>query len=300
MIENRGLWKVFITNVSVSTWYSLCYLALTCTPSLFNFSLPFCYLLVFLPSKFPSAPHTVQTYVNTLTHAVSLSVQWLMSVPYQTIEKEGAGQRDRDPYCVESHINMATQWMSGLPPHGAIPPNDELSPPWAHSTVKHKQTSFISNVYRTMKSKCLFSHFVLLKKDCINILKTSPSEWCGIPGMFSDMLHRTTKILTTIKFGLIHFYEARVCVLNFVATGPFLIPFAQNVVHMKKKFTYWTPLELIFYHWLQAKPHHSTTVTDLSDALLSEWEQVSTAPMFQHLAENLPRGIEAVIAKGTD
>lgn len=235
MIENRGLWKVFITNVSVSTWYSLCYLALTCTPSLFNFSLPFCYLLVFLPSKFPSAPHTVQTYVNTLTHAVSLSVQWLMSVPYQTIEKEGAGQRDRDPYCVESHINMATQWMSGLPPHGAIPPNDELSPPWAHSTVKHKQTSFISNVYRTMKSKCLFSHFVLLKKDCINILKTSPSEWCGIQGMFSDMLHRTTKILTTIKFGLIHFYEARVCVLNFVATGPFLIPFAQNVVHMKKK-----------------------------------------------------------------
>ncbi len=52
---------------------------------------------------------------------------------------------------------------------------------------------------------------------------------------------------------------------------------------------------------LDLTPLEHTFGMNFSDALLSEWEQVSTAPMFQHLVENLPRGIEAVIAaKGTD
>lgn len=35
---------------------------------------------------------------------------------------------------------------------------------------------------------------------------------------------------------------------------------------------------------------------DLPDAFVYEWEQVPAATMFQHLVENLPRGVEAVMA----
>jgi hypothetical protein len=36
-------------------------------------------------------------------------------------------------------------------------------------------------------------------------------------------------------------------------------------------------------------------VPDLYNALVAEWKKVPAA-MFQHLVENLPRGVEAVIA----
>ena len=44
-----------------------------------------------------------------------------------------------------------------------------------------------------------------------------------------------------------------------------------------------------------ARPNRPTSVPDLTNALVTEWKQVPIA-MFQHLVENLPRRVEAVIA----
>ena len=46
---------------------------------------------------------------------------------------------------------------------------------------------------------------------------------------------------------------------------------------------------------LRARPHHPTSVPDLTNALAVEWMQVPAA-MFQHLVESLPTRLEAVIA----
>ena len=46
---------------------------------------------------------------------------------------------------------------------------------------------------------------------------------------------------------------------------------------------------------LRARSNRATSVPDLSNALVVEWKQIPTA-MFQHLVENLPRRVEAVIA----
>jgi hypothetical protein len=46
---------------------------------------------------------------------------------------------------------------------------------------------------------------------------------------------------------------------------------------------------------LQARPNPPTSVPSLTNALVAEWKQVPAA-MFQHLVENLPRRVEAVIA----
>ena len=46
---------------------------------------------------------------------------------------------------------------------------------------------------------------------------------------------------------------------------------------------------------LQARPNRSTSVPDLTDALVAEGKQIPTV-MFQHPVESLPRRVEAVIA----
>ena len=53
----------------------------------------------------------------------------------------------------------------------------------------------------------------------------------------------------------------------------------------------WAELE----HRLQARPNHPTSVFDLTNVLVAEWEHIPAA-MFQHLVECLPRRVEAVIA----
>ena len=53
----------------------------------------------------------------------------------------------------------------------------------------------------------------------------------------------------------------------------------------------WDELE----HRLRARPNHPTSVTNLTNVLVAEWKQ-DPAAMFQHLAESLPRRVEAVIA----
>ena len=51
---------------------------------------------------------------------------------------------------------------------------------------------------------------------------------------------------------------------------------------------------------LRAKPNRPTSVPDLTNALVAGWKQIPAA-MFQHLVENLPRRVVAVIAaKGGD
>ena len=46
----------------------------------------------------------------------------------------------------------------------------------------------------------------------------------------------------------------------------------------------WDELE----HRLRTRPNHTTSVADLTNALVAEWKQVPAA-MFQHLLESLPR-----------
>ena len=46
---------------------------------------------------------------------------------------------------------------------------------------------------------------------------------------------------------------------------------------------------------LQARPNHTTSLPNLTNARVAEWKQVPAA-MFQHLVESLPRRVEAVIA----
>ena len=46
---------------------------------------------------------------------------------------------------------------------------------------------------------------------------------------------------------------------------------------------------------LRARPNHPTSVPDLTNVLVAECKQISTA-MFQHLVESLPKRVEAVIA----
>jgi len=46
---------------------------------------------------------------------------------------------------------------------------------------------------------------------------------------------------------------------------------------------------------LRARPNRSTSVPDLTNALVAEWKQIPAA-MFQHLVESLPRRVEAVVA----
>ena len=54
----------------------------------------------------------------------------------------------------------------------------------------------------------------------------------------------------------------------------------------------WDELE----HRLCARPNRSTSVADLTNALVAEWKQVPAA-MFPRLMESLPRrGVDAVIA----
>ena len=53
----------------------------------------------------------------------------------------------------------------------------------------------------------------------------------------------------------------------------------------------WDELE----HRLQASSNRPTSALDLTNAFVAEWKQVPTT-MFQHLVENLPRRVEAVIA----
>ena len=50
---------------------------------------------------------------------------------------------------------------------------------------------------------------------------------------------------------------------------------------------------------LRARPNHSTSVPDLTNALVAESKQIPAA-MFQHLVETLPRRVEAVIASKGD
>jgi hypothetical protein len=70
--------------------------------------------------------------------------------------------------------------------------------------------------------------------------------------------------------------------LNWPAQSPDLHP----IEHV------WDELE----RRLRAKHDHPTSsVPDLTNALVAEWKQMFTA-MFQHLVENLPRRVEAVIA----
>ena len=57
----------------------------------------------------------------------------------------------------------------------------------------------------------------------------------------------------------------------------------------------WDELE----HRLRAKPNRPTSVPYLTNALVVEWKQLTTA-MFQHLVESLPRRVEAVIAAKGD
>ena len=45
----------------------------------------------------------------------------------------------------------------------------------------------------------------------------------------------------------------------------------------------------------EARPKCPTSVPDLTNTLVVEWKKVPAA-MFQHLVENLPRRVEAVIA----
>jgi hypothetical protein len=52
----------------------------------------------------------------------------------------------------------------------------------------------------------------------------------------------------------------------------------------------WDELE----HRLRDRPNCTTSVPDLTNALVAEWKQVPTE-MFQHLVERLPRRVEAVI-----
>ena len=46
---------------------------------------------------------------------------------------------------------------------------------------------------------------------------------------------------------------------------------------------------------LRARPNRSTSVPDLTNAVVAEWNQIPAA-IFQHLMESLPRRVEAVIA----
>jgi hypothetical protein len=46
---------------------------------------------------------------------------------------------------------------------------------------------------------------------------------------------------------------------------------------------------------LRARSNHPTSVPDLTNALVAEWEKVP-AVMFKHLVESLPRRVEAIIA----
>jgi hypothetical protein len=45
----------------------------------------------------------------------------------------------------------------------------------------------------------------------------------------------------------------------------------------------------------RARPNLQTSVTDLTNALVAEWEQFLAA-IFQYLVESLPRRVEAVVA----
>jgi hypothetical protein len=77
------------------------------------------------------------------------------------------------------------------------------------------------------------------------------------------------------------FVEIGVEELDWPAQSPDLNP----IEHL------WDDLE----RQLRARPNHATSVPDLTNALVAEWKQVPTA-MFQHIVENLPRRVEAVIA----
>ena len=48
---------------------------------------------------------------------------------------------------------------------------------------------------------------------------------------------------------------------------------------------------------LRARPSRPTSVSDLTNNLLSEWAEIPTDTL-QNLVESLPRGVEAVIAEG--
>ena len=77
------------------------------------------------------------------------------------------------------------------------------------------------------------------------------------------------------------FVEISVEELDWPAQSPDLNP----IEHL------WDELE----HRLRARPNHPTSVPDLTNALVAEWNQVPAA-MFQHLVESLPRRVQAVIA----
>ena len=53
----------------------------------------------------------------------------------------------------------------------------------------------------------------------------------------------------------------------------------------------WDELE----HQLRARPNRLTPMPDLTNAPVAEWKQVSAA-IYQHLVENLPRRVQAVVA----
>ena len=54
---------------------------------------------------------------------------------------------------------------------------------------------------------------------------------------------------------------------------------------------FWEELE----RRLRTRPNRPTSVPDLTNTLVAEWNQVP-ASVFQHLVESLPRRVEAVIA----
>ena len=117
----------------------------------------------------------------------------------------------------------------------------------------------------------------------------------------------------------IQWHSRRFSAFNFVATvwgRPFPVSAWQCLVHkarsIQKCFVkigveelHWpaqspdlNPLEHLWDELerrLWARPNRPTSVTNLTNALVAEWKQVSAA-MFQHLVENLPRRVEAVIA----
>ena len=96
--------------------------------------------------------------------------------------------------------------------------------------------------------------------------------------------------------------------------GPFLFQQANAPVHKRGPYRNgllrseeldWpaesTDLNPIEHLWnelecrLRASPNHSTSVPDLTNALMTEWKHVPAA-MFRHLVESLPRRVKAVIA----
>ena len=77
------------------------------------------------------------------------------------------------------------------------------------------------------------------------------------------------------------FVEIGVEELDWPAQSPDLNP----ILHL------WDELE----RRLRARPNCPTSVPDLTNYFVVEWKEVPAA-MFQHVVENLPRRVEAVIA----